>query len=83
VAQEPAGGRDGSPHYSGACIPIRAYVDCSEITARNFRVVDEDVYGLDAWAVSRNPDSLSVIVRCDQAAAAALVWSARACAGVR
>ena len=31
----------------GACIPIRADVDCGEITARNFRVVDTDVYSLD------------------------------------
>ena len=42
------GGRDCSPHYSGTCIPIRADVDCSEITARNFCDVDVDVYGLDA-----------------------------------
>ena len=42
----PGGGCDCSPHYSGACIPIRADVDCLEITARNFRVVDVDVYGL-------------------------------------
>lgn len=41
------GGGNCSPHYSGACIPIRADVDCSEIPDRNFRVVDEDVYDLD------------------------------------
>jgi hypothetical protein len=44
------GGGDGrrcSPHYRGACVPIRADVDCSEIPDRNFRVVDEDVYNLD------------------------------------
>jgi hypothetical protein len=41
------GGGRCSPHYSGACIPIRDDVDCSEITARNFHVVDHDVYNLD------------------------------------
>ncbi len=42
------GGGRCSPHYSGACIPIRTDVDCGEITARNFHVVDVDVYDLDA-----------------------------------
>ncbi len=41
------GGSNCSPHYSGACIPIRDDVDCSQIPDRNFHVVDEDVYGLD------------------------------------
>ena len=41
------GGHGCSPHYSGACIPVRADVDCSQIADRDFRVVDEDVYGLD------------------------------------
>jgi len=41
------GGSNCSPHYSGACIPIRDDVDCSQISDRNFHVVDEDVYGLD------------------------------------
>lgn len=41
------GGGRCSPHYSGACIPIRDDVDCGEITARNFHVVDRDVYDLD------------------------------------
>ena len=42
------GGGGCSPHYRGACIPIRADVDCSEIPFHNFHVVGEDVYGLDS-----------------------------------
>ena len=41
------GGGTCSPHYSGACIPIRSDVDCSQIPDRNFHVVDVDIYGLD------------------------------------
>lgn len=41
-------GKNCSPHYSGACIPVRDDVDCSEIPDRNFGVVDVDVYRLDS-----------------------------------
>ena len=36
------------PSYRGACIPPRADVDCTEISARDFEVVGDDPYGLDA-----------------------------------
>ena len=42
------GGGGCNPNYAGACIPNVPYdLDCSDITARNFRVVGTDVYGFD------------------------------------
>lgn len=48
-APAPKPARPGcDPNYAGACIPqAPPDVDCGEITARNFRVVGEDVHNLD------------------------------------
>jgi micrococcal nuclease len=35
-------------NYSGACLPLTGDVDCGEISARDFYVVGEDVFALDA-----------------------------------
>jgi hypothetical protein len=51
--QPPAGGtpRPGggcNPNYAGACIPNVPYdLDCSDVSATNFRVVGTDVYNFD------------------------------------
>lgn len=44
AAPRPAG---CNPNYSGACLPLHRDVDCSETSARDFRVVGSDVYRLD------------------------------------
>jgi micrococcal nuclease len=43
------GGGDGcDPNYAGACIPISATdLDCSDVQARNFRVVGTDIHHFD------------------------------------
>ena len=46
--QEQAATANCHPSYAGACIPAdRGDVDCTEIPDTDFRVVGEDVYGLD------------------------------------
>ena len=49
VGPAPVAPRDGcDPNYAGACIPpYPPDLDCGEITARNFRVVGEDVHNFD------------------------------------
>jgi micrococcal nuclease len=50
TAAPPAGGAgDGcDPNYAGACIPISATdLDCSDVQARNFRVVGTDIHHFD------------------------------------
>ena len=48
AAPLPAVGGGCDPNYAGACIPSGPDVDCGEITAKRFRVVGDDIHGLDA-----------------------------------
>ena len=43
-----SGGSGCNPNYAGACIPNVPYdLDCSDVSATNFRVVGTDVYNFD------------------------------------
>jgi hypothetical protein len=37
-----------NPNYAGPCLPRSGDVDCSDISARNFRVIGTDVFKLDS-----------------------------------